>query len=257
MPADPRRRQAGRDLPVEARGRGSKDDIRDRLPRGAATKNGKKVALVGAGPASLTVANDLMPLGYDVTIFEKLPRPGGLMRITSASGCPRRLDEEIGYIVDMGVNVRYDSPVESLGVCSTRRNSTRCSSGAGRRKARSSRFPAARHRSDLHRHRVARIDSLRLRRLVGKRVPSSALATRRWTVPVGEAARRDRRQGHRAQDPQYFKASPWELEDAEEERVEIVENLQPIRFIVENGTLTGMESEQFKSARSTAARTGS
>src|SRR5262245_64311515 len=56
-----------------------KDDIRDRLPRAGATKNGKRVACIGAGPASLTVANDLMPLGYQVVMFEKLARAGGLM----------------------------------------------------------------------------------------------------------------------------------------------------------------------------------
>src|SRR6185436_14644874 len=82
----------------------------------AAQKNGKKVALIGAGPASLTVANDLMPLGYQVTVLEKLPRPGGLMRINiPAFRLPEQvLDEEIGYIVDMGVEVRYNSAVESL-----------------------------------------------------------------------------------------------------------------------------------------------
>ena len=57
-----------------------KGDIADRLPRAPETKNGKRIACVGAGPASLTVANDLMPLGYEVTIFEKQPVPGGLMR---------------------------------------------------------------------------------------------------------------------------------------------------------------------------------
>ena len=56
-------------------------DITDRLPKAPAQKNGKRIALIGAGPASLTVANDLMPLGYDVTIFEKHAQPGGLMRI--------------------------------------------------------------------------------------------------------------------------------------------------------------------------------
>ena len=55
-------------------------DITDRLPTAPATKNGKRVALVGAGPASLTVANDLLPLGYEVVIFEKYAQPGGLMR---------------------------------------------------------------------------------------------------------------------------------------------------------------------------------
>ena len=49
-------------------------DISDRLPKAPTEKNGKRVALIGAGPASLTVANDLMPLGYEVVIFEKLSR---------------------------------------------------------------------------------------------------------------------------------------------------------------------------------------
>src|SRR4051812_48556757 len=86
------------------------------LPTAPITKNGKKVALIGAGPASLTVANDLMPLGYEVTIFEKSAQPGGLMRVNiPAFRLPAQvLDEEIGYIVDMGVDVRYGTPVNSL-----------------------------------------------------------------------------------------------------------------------------------------------
>src|SRR5215207_2998905 len=86
------------------------------LPTAPRNKNGKKIALVGAGPASLTVANDLMPLGYEVTIFEKLSKPGGLMRVNIPSfRLPAQvLDEEIGYITDMGVDVRYNTPVDSL-----------------------------------------------------------------------------------------------------------------------------------------------
>ncbi len=93
-----------------------KDDITDRIPKAPATKNGKKVALIGAGPSALTVANDLMPLGYQCTIFEKGPRPGGLMRINiPAFRLPEEvLDEEIGYIVNMGVEMKYNSPVTSL-----------------------------------------------------------------------------------------------------------------------------------------------
>ena len=53
-----------------------REDISGRLPQIPAERNGKRVACVGAGPASLTVANDLMPLGYEVTIFERLARPG-------------------------------------------------------------------------------------------------------------------------------------------------------------------------------------
>src|SRR6186713_3264188 len=93
-----------------------RDEVKHLIPTAPAQKNGKKVALIGAGPASLTVANDLTPLGYQVTVFEKLSRPGGLMRINIPSfRLPEQvLDEEIGYIVDMGVDVRYNSPVDSL-----------------------------------------------------------------------------------------------------------------------------------------------
>src|SRR3954464_7067548 len=57
----------------------NKGDISEFLPKAPAVKNGKRVACIGAGPASLTVANDLMPHGYSVTIFEKYDKPGGLM----------------------------------------------------------------------------------------------------------------------------------------------------------------------------------
>ena len=62
-----------------------KDDVRDLLPKAPAIKNGKRVALIGAGPASLTVANDLAPQGYDVVIFEAQPKAGGLMRVNIPS----------------------------------------------------------------------------------------------------------------------------------------------------------------------------
>ena len=69
-----------------------KDDITARLPKAPTVKSGKKVALIGAGPSSLTVANDLMPLGYQCTVFEKGPRPGGLMRVNIPAF---RLPEEV------------------------------------------------------------------------------------------------------------------------------------------------------------------
>src|SRR5712692_4486194 len=91
-------------------------DISHLLPKVPKQNNGKRVALVGAGPASLTVANDLRPLGYEVTIFEKQNKPGGLMRTNIPSfRLPEHvLDEEVGVILDMGVEIRYNSPVSSL-----------------------------------------------------------------------------------------------------------------------------------------------
>src|SRR6478735_8594102 len=91
-------------------------DIADLLPKVPKRKNGKRVALIGAGPASLTVANDLMPLGYEVVMFEKLDRAGGLMRVNIPSfRLPSSvLDEEVNMILDMGVNIRYGTPVQSM-----------------------------------------------------------------------------------------------------------------------------------------------
>ena len=93
-----------------------RDDISERLPKAPANSNGKKVALIGAGCASLTVANDLAPLGYEVTIFEALQTTGGLMRtnIPQFRLPPKVLDEEIGYILDMNVDLKLNHPIESL-----------------------------------------------------------------------------------------------------------------------------------------------
>ena len=92
------------------------DDISDRLPIIPEKKNGKKIALIGAGCASLAVANDLMPVGYECTIFEALPEPGGLMRsnIPSFRLPANVLNEEIDYIADMGADLRLNHPIESM-----------------------------------------------------------------------------------------------------------------------------------------------
>jgi len=94
----------------------NKGDITSLLPTAATTKNGKRIACIGAGPASLTVANDLMPHGYSVTIFEKYDKPGGLMRTNIPSfRLPEAvLTEETDAILNMGVDVRYNTPVDSM-----------------------------------------------------------------------------------------------------------------------------------------------
>src|SRR6185312_2123456 len=93
-----------------------RDDITDRLPTAPAVRNGKRVALIGAGPASLTVANDLIPLGYDVVIYEKYKQAGGLMRfnITAFRLQASVLDEETDNIINMGAVVRYGTTVSSM-----------------------------------------------------------------------------------------------------------------------------------------------
>src|ERR1700760_4248285 len=94
----------------------NRDDVAALLPKAPREKNGKRIACIGAGPASLTVANDLLPLGYEVTIFEQFGVPGGLMRTNiPAFRLPQNvLDEEIGYIVNMGADLRLNSPIKSM-----------------------------------------------------------------------------------------------------------------------------------------------
>jgi NADPH-dependent glutamate synthase beta subunit-like oxidoreductase/ferredoxin len=226
-------------------------EVKHLLPTAALEKNGKKVACIGAGPASLTVANDLMPLGYEVTIFEKLPRPGGLMRINiPAFRLPEQvLDEEIGYIVDMGVDVRYDTPVNSLEALLDSREFDAVFVGSGAPKGKELEIPG-RHETDqifigiewLESIHFGHVDSVGRRVLiigVGNTAMDCCRSSKRLgATDVKVIARKTRK---------YFKASPWELEDAEEEGVEILENLQPVRFIVEHGTLTGMEFDRFSS----------
>ena len=229
----------------------NRDEVRHLLPTAPATTNGKKIGLIGAGPASLTVANDLVPLGYEVTILEKLPRPGGLMRINiPAFRLPESvLDEEIAYIVDMGVEVRYNSPVNSLKALLDSGEFDAVFVGSGAPKGKELDIPG-RHDTDQIFIGIEWLESIHFGHVesVGKRVliigvGNTAMDCCRSSKRLGATdvkviARKTRK---------YFKASPWELEDAEEEGVEIIENLQPVRFIIENGVLTGMEFDKFRS----------
>ncbi len=223
-------------------------EIAERLPKAPAHKNGKRIACVGAGPASLTVANDLMPLGYQVTIFERHHLPGGLMRSNiPAFRLPAKvLDDEIGVILGMGVDIRYGSEVGSLGrLLQQGFDAVFIGSGAPRGKELD--LPG-RHDADgggPHIHiGIDWLESIAFGHVtsIGKRVliigvGNTAMDCCRSSRRLGGEeikvmARRPRR---------FFKASPWELEDAEEEGIEIVVNHAPKRFVVEAGQLVGVE----------------
>jgi NADPH-dependent glutamate synthase beta subunit-like oxidoreductase/ferredoxin len=226
-----------------------RDEIADRLPRAPALKNGKRIALVGAGPASLTVANDLMPLGYECVIFEKLARPGGLMRTNiPAFRLPGKvLDEEIGYILDLGVEVRYETPVASLKALLAE-GFDGVFVGSGAPKGKELDIPG-RWDTDRIQIGIEFLESVHFGHIdsIGERV---------LIIGVGNTAmdccRTSRRLGGRdikviaRRSRPYFKASPWELEDAEEEGVAIVENHAPKRFVLENGKLVGMEFDRLR-----------
>jgi formate dehydrogenase (NADP+) beta subunit len=224
-----------------------RDDISHALPRAPGTKNGRRIACVGAGPASLTVANDLVPLGYEVVIYEKLPRPGGLMRtnIPSFRLPATVLDEEIGYIVDMGVDLRLDSPVDSMDWL-LQQGYDAVFVGSGAPRGKDIDIPG-RHDSDriligidflesVHFEHITAIEQRVLIIGVGNTAMDCCRTVKRiGATDVKVMARRGR---------QHFKASPWELEDAEEEQVEIIENHAPKSFIVEDGRLVGMEFDR-------------
>jgi NADPH-dependent glutamate synthase beta subunit-like oxidoreductase/ferredoxin len=227
----------------------NRGEFADRLPRIPAKKNGKRIACVGAGPASLTVANDLMPLGYDVVIFEAHDRPGGLMRtnIPSFRLPASVLDEECQTILDFGVDIRYNSPISSMRALLTEGfDAIFVGSGAPRGKELD--LPG-RHDTDRIHIGIDWLESIAFGHIdkIGEKV---------LIIGVGNTAmdccRSSRRLGANdikvmARRPRgFFKASPWELDDAEEEGVEIVINHAPKRFVIENGKLTGMEFERLE-----------
>jgi len=226
-----------------------REDITDRLPTAPAKKNGKRIACVGAGPASLTVANDLMPLGYSVTIFEKQAKAGGLMRtnIPSFRLPGKVLDEEIEMITRMGVDVRYGTPVASMkALLDAGYDAVFVGSGAPRGKDLD---VPGRNDSDRIHIGIDWLESVAFGHT--EKIGENVLI-----IGVGNTAmdccRTSRRLGGKnikvmARRPRpYFKASPWELDDAEEEQVEIVVNHAPKSFVLENGKLKGMMFEKLE-----------
>ena len=232
---------------VAADGRG---DIIDRLPKAPAAKNGKKVALIGAGCASLTVANDLLPLGYDITIFEQLARTGGLMRtnIPQFRLPPKVLDEEIGYILDMGAKLELDHRIDSMRELLENGGFDAVFVGTGAPRGKDLQLPG-RHDTDRIHIGIDWLESIAFEHVesVGERVliigvGNTAMdccrsALRLGATDVKVMARKPRG---------YFKASDWELEDAEEENVEIVVNHSPKEFVVEGGKLVGMKFDRME-----------
>jgi len=226
-----------------------RDDISDRLPKIPSKKNGKRVALIGAGPASLTVANDLMPLGYEVVLFEKYAKPGGLMRTNiPAFRLPDAvLMDEVNQILNMGVEIRYNTPIESMKAL-LEENFDAIFVGTGAPRGKELDLPGRHDTNRIH-IGIDWLESIAFGHTdsVGEKV---------LIIGVGNTAmdccRSSRRLGGKdikvmARRPRgYFKASPWELEDAEEEHVEILINHAPVRFVMENGKLVGMDFERLE-----------
>ncbi len=226
----------------------NKDDIRARLPRPPAQKNGKRVALIGAGPASLTVARDLLPLGYHVVLFDQDPHAGGMMRtqIPKFRLPETVLDEEVGYILDMQPELRLGHRVDSLkAVLAEGFDAVFIGSGA----------PRGRDLGIPGRKEAAANIHIGIDWLAGVAFGHITRIGRRVIVLGGgntamDCCRSSRRLG--GEDVRVvvrsgfdeMKASPWEKEDAMHEGIPIHNYLAPKAFTHANGRLTGVVFEK-------------
>jgi formate dehydrogenase (NADP+) beta subunit len=226
-----------------------KGDLTGRLPRAPAQTNGKRIVCIGAGPASLTVANDLAPLGYEVTIFEQNSAPGGLMRSNIPSfRLPQSiLDEEIGMILDMGVALELNSPVASLRTLLDRAADA-VFVGSGAPRGKELELPGRRESDRIH-IGIAWLESVAFGHIgsIGERVliigvGNTAMDCCRTSLRLGAKSVKVMARKPRG----FFKASAWELDDAEEESVEIIVNHAPKAFVIEAGRLVGMRFDKME-----------
>ena len=227
-----------------------RDDIRDRLPKAPDKSNGKKVALLGAGCASLSVANDLLPIGYEITIFEGLAATGGLMRtnIPRFRLPPKVLDEEIGYILDMGAELKLNHRIESMRQLLDNGGFDAVFVGTGAPRGKELELPGRHDTKNVH-IGIDWLESVAFEHIekVGKKVliigvGNTAMDCCRTSLRLGANSVKVMARKPRG----YFKASDWELEDAEEENIEIIVNHSPKEFVIKNGKLVGMKFDQME-----------
>lgn len=225
-----------------------KGDIRKRLPKPARKKNGKRVACIGAGPASLTVARDLAPLGYDVVVFDGEERAGGMIRsqIPKFRLPERVIDEEVGYILDLGVDFRPNTWIESLKTILDE-DYDAVFVGTGAPRGRDLKLPGREEaKANIH-IGIDWLSSVSFGHVekIGERV-----------IVLGggntamDCCRSSRRLGGKdvkvivRSGFEEMKASPWEKEDAMHEDIPIMNYLVPKSFNHDKGKLTGMTFEK-------------
>ena len=227
-----------------------KDDIRARLPRPAARRNGKRIALVGGGPASLTVARDLAPLGYTCVVFDADPKAGGMIR----TQIPRFrlpesvIDEECGYILDLGVEFRPGTRIDSLKALLAQ-DFDAIFVGSGAPRGRDLDVPGRKEAAANIHIGIDWLSSVSFGHIskIGRRVVvlgggNTAMDCCRSSRRLGgEEVTVVVRSGF-----EEMKASPWEKEDAMHEGIPILNFLVPKEFTHDNGRLTGVTFEKVK-----------
>jgi len=224
-----------------------KEDIRARLPQ-AAPRNGKRVACVGAGPASLTVARDLAPLGYHVTVYDSEAKAGGFMwqQIPRFRLPESVIDEETGYILDMPhvqfvAGRRIDSMQALLA-----EDYDAVFVGCGAPRGRDLHIPGRQEAADAIRIGIDWLASVSFGHVKSVKPRVIVLGGGNTAMDCCRSARRlgsaDVKVIVRSPFDQ-MKASPWEKEDAMHEGIPIIDNHVPKAFLHERGRLVGMRFE--------------
>ena len=227
-----------------------KSDIKPLLPAIPKKKNGHHIALIGGGPASLTVARDLLPLGYEITLFEKDHKSGGAMR----TQIPRFrlpgevLEEELNYILDMGVNCRFGEAITSMKEL-LQENFDAVFVGTGAPLGKNLELPGYEETRDHVHTGIEWLASVAFEHIssIGKRVivmggGNTAMDCCRTAKRLGgEEVVVAVRSGF-----DEMKASPWEIEDAQAEDIPILNYHVPKRYLHEDGKLVAMEFEKVR-----------
>ena len=227
----------------------NKNGVREYMPKAPFQPNGKKVALIGAGPASLTVARDLAPLGYELHLFDEQKKGGGFMvsQIPSFRLPETVLDEEVNYILDLGIHTHFNQYVDSLkSVLEKDYDAIFVGTGAPRGKD----LPQLPGRWEAQKNIHIGINWL------ASVAFEHVTKIGRKVLVIGggntamDCCRTSRRLG--GDDVKVvvrspfadMKASPWEKEDAMHEDIPIFDNHVPKSFVVEDGKLKGMTFEK-------------
>lgn len=227
-----------------------KGDISARLPKPAAAHNGKRIALVGAGPASLTVARDLAPLGYHCVVYDGDPRAGGMIRsqIPHFRLPEEVIDEEVGYITDLGLEMRLGQRIDSMKALLAE-DYDAIFVGSGAPRGRDLDIPGRQEAAANIHIGLDWLSSVSFGHItkIGRRVivlggGNTAMDCCRSSRRLGgEDVKVIVRSGF-----EEMKASPWEKEDAMHEDIPILNFLVPKEFVHQDGKLIGMKFEKVR-----------
>ena len=234
-----------------------KDDVSHRMPK-SGPKNGKRIALVGGGPASLAVARDLAPLGYHCTVFDQDPKAGGMMRtqIPKFRLPDAVIDEECDYILNLGIEFKGGHRIDSLKRLLSE-NYDAIFVGSGAPRGRELDIPGRKEAAKNIHIGIDWLSSVSFGHTtqIGKRVivlggGNTAMDCCRTARRLGgDDVKLIVRSGF-----EEMKASPWEKEDAMHEDIPILNMLVPKAFTHDNGKLNGVTFEKVKAVRDEKGR---